>query len=519
MVETNKSLKNGYVLNMSFEQVMDAVSRHHTIYPVDSLRKAYEFANEKHKNVKRSTGEDYIMHPLRVAYKLASLGCECNWVIAALLHDVVEDVDEVSLTDIETMFGAEVARIVDGVTKIDKRQPPYDKLSRNEIHKLTDVKLLSTRNDAAVMVKLADREDNLHTIEGLPETKRIEKAKHTMEILVPLAGIIGAEKIESELEELCFPIIHPEETKVIEEAFSRYKDEYLSSAQKTIKIFENIFKTSNVLNSSSDINGYKKFVVSFTIRERTKASIYRYVINQTKNIKTDFSDILDSNKVAWYDITLVLKDEFLNDKAYVTATDVFYKCYKDFGMEKKIHVLGTAMTTRQESKYMLIRDVSGNNFRLFVKTEREYAYYEVGNLIESYNNVSFTKINTVDPSETYNKKMTVFSRNGDPFCIDVGATVLDFAFMIHSEIGIHFKYALLNDTLVQVQPYEKLSHGDKVNIITDNDVETADLTWFRYLRTSEAIQKLYKYLSQSEVLYKMYEKAKEKEEQKKLKGI
>jgi (p)ppGpp synthase/HD superfamily hydrolase len=505
---------NNYQLYMTIGDVLAAVAKHHTIYPEASIKKAYEFAKEKHKNVKRGTGEDFILHPLRVAYKLASAGCECSWIIAALLHDIVEDVDEVSLADIEDMFGGEVARIVDGVTKIDKRQPPYDKLTRNEVHKLTDVKLLSTKNDASVMVKLADREDNLHTIEGLPEAKRIEKAKHTMEMLVPLAGIIGAEKIESELEELCFPIIHPEETKIIERAFEEYKKGYLCSANKTIEIFKEIFCPSTVLETPADLNNYRKYVVSFAVKKRTKASLYRYVISQAKNINTDFEKLLEKNKVAWYDMTLVIKNNLLNERENVTATDIFYKCYEDVLMSRGIYVLDTRMTTRNESRYMLIRDMLGNNFRLFVKSEKEYARYEVGNIIESYNNVSFANVNMSDPSDTYNKKITVFSRNGAPFFIDAGATVLDFAFMIHSDIGIHFKYALLNDTLTQMQPYEKLCHGDKVNIITDDENETADINWFRYLKTSEAVQKLLRYISQSAVLLKMYNKAKEKEEKK-----
>ena len=506
---------NNYSLYMTIGDVLGAVAKHHTIYPEASIKRAYEFAREKHKDIKRGTGEDFILHPLRVAYKLASAGCECSWVIAALLHDVVEDVEDVSLDDIETMFGIEVAKIVDGVTKIDKRQPPYDKLPRNEVHKLTDVKLLSTKNDASVMVKLADREDNLRTIEGLPEAKRIEKAKHTMEMLVPLAGIIGAEKIESELEELYFPIIHPEETKIIEKAFEEYKKGYLCSANKTIELFKDIFRPSTVLDTPTDLNSYRKYVVSFTVKKRTKASLYRYVISQAKNIKTDFEKLLAKNNVAWYDMTLILKDSLLNERENVTATDIFYKCYEDVLMSHGVYVLDTRMTTRNESRYMLIRDMLGNNFRLFVKTEKEYARYEIGNLIESYNNVSFANINTIDPSETYNKKITVFSRNGAPFFIDAGATVLDFAFMIHSDLGIHFKYALLNDTLTQMQPYEKLSHGDKVNIITDNENETADINWFRYLKTSEGVQKLLKYVSQSSVLLKMYNKAKEKEDKKK----
>lgn len=318
-----------YPLIININDVFEQMDRHHSIYNKKAIQKAYEFASSKHTGIKRGTGEDYIMHPLRVAKMVAGWGCESDWVCAAILHDVVEDVEDVTLEDIAFNFGEEVARYVNDVTKIDKNKPPYDKLSKQERNNLTDVKLQSAKTDAGLYIKFADRLDNLKTIEGLPEEKRISKAVNTRDIIMPLAHLVGAEKITSELEELCFPIFHPNEAAQINEAFNRYKTQKLYGFSKTISNLKNALWGSSMLPVPTDLHKLRDYISDFKVNKRAHVSVYRQIVQDADNMKIGFAKQLKKNHIAWYDLTLIISNKVSANSEYVTPSDVFYSIYEE----------------------------------------------------------------------------------------------------------------------------------------------------------------------------------------------
>ena len=177
---------NDYKLDVSFSELINTYLSKHPDGDRSGVKRAWQYANEKHSGVKRGSGEPYINHPLRVARILANQGFDSEYLMAALLHDVVEDCD-VPLSETRDLFGNTVAEIVDAVTSLSDRDFDGEKPSKKQLDTLSDARLQDKMNIRALYVKIADRIDNLSTLSGVKEEKRMPKAEHTREILIPMA--------------------------------------------------------------------------------------------------------------------------------------------------------------------------------------------------------------------------------------------------------------------------------------------------------------------------------------------
>ncbi|MGX8705365.1 MAG: HD domain-containing protein, partial [bacterium] len=175
-----------YARTISIQDVITAYNKNHKLGNRKAILKAFRYADARHMGSKRGSGEPYINHPLRVARFVASWGFESDVVAAALLHDVVEDCD-VPLSDIEKQFGSTTSQIVDAVTALSDRDFADHTLTKAQKDLLSDAKLQRKMNERALFVKIADRIDNLSTLDGVPEEKRIPKAEHTRDIIIPMA--------------------------------------------------------------------------------------------------------------------------------------------------------------------------------------------------------------------------------------------------------------------------------------------------------------------------------------------
>lgn len=496
-------MEKNYRKDATIDEVLAILDEHHSVYNRKAVLKAYAFAEEKHANVLRKTGEPYIFHPLRVAKYMAELGFETDIIIGALLHDVVEDAS-VSLDEIKFNYGAEVATMIDGVTKIDKNLDQFKGLSREEIHALSDQKFLSMLGDLRVLyIKLADRRDNLYTYEGWTPVKRLAKASHTRELLIPLALRVNAEKIANELEDLCFRIEHESDYACIENAFETYKVAHIGGASRTLHVIKNSVSENYDEKRIIEPSSYVKMVHHLRIDKRSFVSVSRMIYSEI-NTKQDFTRQLQGN-IAWYDLTLVLHDRVSDNPDFDNPLEVFFHIYNERLSQRGITLLKTCYTTRRDSRYVLLRDNLGNMFRVFVKTRTEYLHYKLGNIIDSYE--GFTdKDEPVSPNA---ERIKIFRRNGASDWIEQGATVLDFAFAIHPEVGLCFDYAMLNDSKEQFDAYHKLTAGDKVEIVMA-DHKTAEISWFRYLRTYEARKALCKHFSKEENLNAEIERIQQK---------
>ena len=204
-------------------------------YDIEKITKAYNYAAEAHNGQKRRSGEDYIWHPVCVTKILVGLGMDIDTLIAALLHDVAEDTDR-TLEDISKTFSPDIARLVDGVTKLNVIElATREEWQAENIRKML---LAMSKDVRVVIIKLADRLHNMRTIEVLPEVKRYEKALETMEVYAPIAGRLGIRSIKEELEDISIRFLDPIAYKEIEDALDSHKDErelFLNTISDRIK--------------------------------------------------------------------------------------------------------------------------------------------------------------------------------------------------------------------------------------------------------------------------------------------
>lgn len=488
-----------YKNTVQIEEVIKNVTSNNKIPKTKDILRAYNFANEKHNGTLRDSGEPYINHPLRVAYLIASLGLSPDTVIAALLHDVVEDCG-VTVAELSNLFNSNVANMVNAVSKIDKHLKKCEGLSKEEIHALSDAKLQQEISNSALLIKACDRFDNLSTIEVHEKSRQLKKTQHTREILLPMLIQSEAHMLVDELENLCFKVENETDCNKITAFLDHYKEENLRSCNNTILLLENAFLhcRTSVTNPDAEfpeeLVPYQRFISGFYSNQRSNISIFRQIVNESKNIKKDFDTLLSKSHMAFYDLTLVFDDVIDNAEAGLTMHDIFYKFFEDYFVNYNICVLDYTNTTRNECTYFLISDNLGNLYRLFIRTESSYMRYKLGNIIDTDKSISFVDINDIDPRDTYKPKITVFMRNGEKTHIDAGATALDFAFLIHSDLGLHFDYALINNENTPVGPHYVLNEGDEISVFTNDSIEPK-IQWFRYAKTSRAVKKLVDYLT------------------------
>lgn len=485
---------------IKFEDILNSVRKNHgRITYSNDIKRAYDYACEKHSEQVRHSGEPYIYHPMRVSKILADWGFESEVIIAGLLHDVVEDCD-VPINDIEYRFGSSVAKMVDTVTHLNKDVKELEGLSKEDINRLSDAKLQKYITDKALYIKLADRLDNLYTIDVMPKEKQLEKAAHTRMMLLPMAMQIKAYKIVNDLEELCFMIEHESQYHDISSNMNNYIDSNIRSINKTIILLEDCFKKGRVPNNSNsstfpnDLKPYNKFITDFVYNERSKSSIFRQITNNADNIHNDFNKILTKKNIAYYDLTLVFDDVIDDVASVLTPYDIFYKYYELYLMNHNIYILNYQQTTQKDCVYFLISDEMENLYRLFIRSFDSYTHYLLGNIVDSDNNIFYKNVNEISPVDTYKPQIKVFKRNGAACYIDAGATVLDFAFLIHTELGLHFDYAIVNHENTKRGMHYVLSEGDEVEVFASEDI-SAKIPWFKHAKTSRAIKKLIDYLN------------------------
>lgn len=490
-----------YKLFVELDDIIELVEMNNKIPCKDNITKAYKYAKAKHAGVLRVSGEDYIYHPARVARLVADWGFPSEVVIAALLHDVVEDT-HTPLSEITKEFGLGVSNLVNSVTKIDRDLKEFEGLTKEELRNLSDAKLQEYITDKALYIKIADRLDNLYTIRVFDEPTQLKTARHTREILIPMILQVKAYKLLDELEELCFAIEHKTEHSQIVDYFEEYKAANVRSCNSTILLLENAFLHSKSVSVGAyragsfpaELLPYRRFISGFSSQPRSCISIFRQIVNESKNIKNDFSRLLNKKYLAFYDLTLTFDNVINKAEEGLTMHDIFYKYFESYFMNYNICILDYKSTTKNDCNYFLLCDDFGNMYRLFIRTDSSYLHYRLGTIIDNDTSLSFEDVNEVDPRDTYKPKITVFKRNGDKCLIDAGATALDFAFLVHTELGLHFDYAIINHGRHPTGPHYVLNEGDEIEIFTNPKI-SPKIHWFRYTKTSRAVKKLVEYLA------------------------
>ncbi len=487
-------VKRMYDLKVSINDIMDSYSQNHRIGDKKSIRRAYEFAEAKHKGMKRGSGEPYIHHPMRVARMIAQWGFESDTIAAALLHDVVEDC-QTEISEIEALFGSVTALIVDAVTALSDKDFAGHVPTKAQKDRLSDVRLQQKMNEKALYVKIADRIDNLSTLDGVPEEKRIPKAEHTREILVPMAVLEHAYMLADTLEKLCFQTEHPEMYQIIETRADAIRHENSMTCLKTLSMLKALFSPDNLLDCSG-LESCRPYLQELQWAPRSCVSIFRQLSREAENIKRDWQALLSKERMPLYDVTLILRDSILKDEDNLHPFELFFRYFKKILSSRGMYLLRYEEATYASEICFILADEMDNQYRLFIRTNRENQRYIYGSIIDSEGEFSIGEVNEIEPRDTYKEMIHVFDRDGRVIMIEKGATVLDFAFYIHSELGFHFEYAMIDDSKTQLPAYTRLNEGDCITIVANAQV-VPNISWFNYIITRRAVHHLVNFIQRN----------------------
>ena len=460
---------------------------------LDVVQKAFEFANEAHKGVRRRSGEPYILHPIAVAkIVVCNIGLGYKSISAALLHDVVEDTDY-TVDDIRNLFGDKIASLVDGLTKIKTVLDNEDKAKQKSMQAENFKRILLTLNDdvRVVLIKLADRLHNCRTIEFMPEYKREKILSETMFIFIPLAHRLGLYEVKSEMEDIWLRYKEPEVFNDITAKINRN----ISDKEKEIDAF--ILPISNALKAAG---------FSFEIKKRVKTpySIWHKMV--TKNIT--FDQIYDLYAVRIIFSPETASHESERDQCYHVFSIItgIYRYKSDRIRDWVKHPKNNGY----EALHCTVMSDSGIWIEVQIRTRRmddiaekgiaaHWAYKKDGFVGENDSEmdkwINKVKEILVDPdvnalelldiihNDLTTSDIFVFTPKGDQKRIQKGATALDFAYSIHTEIGNRAIAAKVNMKLVPLS-YE-LRTGDQVEIITAEN-EKPKREWLQFLQTRKA---------------------------------
>ena len=450
------------------------------------IRKAFDTAVDAHKDQRRKSGEPYIFHPIAVAKIVASeIGLDATCIAAALLHDVVEDTSY-TLEDINELFGPTVTKIVDGLTKISYLNNDKDISLQAENFR----KMLLTLNDdvRVIIIKIADRLHNMQTMDSMRSDKQEKIASETLYIYAPLAHRIGLYNIKSELEDLGLKYTEPEIyydilTKI--RASKQEQDEYIKNFSKIIQ------------------DSLDKENIDYDIKGRPK-SIYS-IRRKMKNQNVSFDEVYDKFAVRIIYKTDTANEKFLAWKIYSIVTDHFRP-----NPTRLRDWISSPKSTGYEALHITVMGLMGRWVEVQIRSERmneiaEKGYaahykYKEGNQedgLEEWVNklqevLENPEVNAVDFVEQfklnlYSKEIFVFTPQGDLKSLPKGATPLDFAFSIHTEIGLHTRGARVNGKLVPLN--HQLKSGDQVDIITSEKAKP-NSNWLDYATTARARAKI-----------------------------
>ena len=452
------------------------------------IRQAFNIALDAHKNQRRKSGEPYIFHPIAVAKIVANeIGLGTTSIMCALLHDVVEDSDDYTLEDIEGLFGETVARIVNGLTKISRLKSDQEISIQAENFR----KMLLTLNDdvRVILIKIADRLHNMQTMDAMPQHKQLKISSETLFIYAPLAHRLGLYNIKSELEDLGLKYTEPE---VYNDIYAKIKES--KEDQNTyIKKFSDGIK-----------NALEKEDFKYVIKGRPK-SIYS-IRRKMRNQNVSFDEVYDKFAIRIIYSSELAQEKFNAWKIYSIITDSFNpnpNRLRDWISQPK--------STGYESLHITVMGPKGRWVEVQIRSERmdeiaEKGYaahfkYKHGNEKESGLEDWLNKLketledpdaNAVDFVEQfklnlYAKEIYIFTPNGDIKSLPKGATPIDFAFAIHTEIGVKCRGARVNGKLVPLS-YE-LKNGDQVEIITSKS-QKPKLSWLDIVQTARAKSKI-----------------------------
>lgn len=456
------------------------------------INDAFDYAYKKHFGVKRITGDDYITHPLSVAMILTDINADAQCLAAALLHDTVEDTDSTK-EEITKLFGAEVALLVDGVTKINKLHfiNAGEQMAANQRKILVGL----SEDVRIIIIKLADRLHNLRTLYVMPVEKQKKKARETLEILTPVADRLGINKIKNELEDLSLRYLKPDVYFDIVEKLNAKKAELDEDVNNML---EEVSSLLNEHNIKHEIYGRSKSIYS----------IYKK-LNKGKR----FNDI--------YDI-LALRVLLDTEQECYLALGLIHSKYKPVPNRFKDYV-AMPKTNLYQSLHTTVFAINGKLFEIQIRTHdmhkiAEYGIashwsYKLHGSVQTVKDSMETKlqifrsimelneesdtpeefISSIKQDVLTSDSIYVYTPKGDVIEMPVGSTPVDFAYKVHSEVGNTLVGALVNDNIVTLD--YQLKTGDIIKVNTNKTSKGPNKDWLNFVKTSQARNKIKSFYS------------------------
>ena len=455
-------------------------------YDVEKIKKAYLAAADLHKGQFRNSGEEYISHPIAVAEIVASLGLDTDSVCAALLHDTVEDCGaKVSISLIKKEFGDDVAALVDGLTKLVSI--PFEDKQEQQVENLRKMFLAMSKDIRVIFIKLCDRLHNMRTLDAKPEYKRRQTALETMHVYAPLAHRLGMQRIRAELEMLSLSYLDPigfnEVKNDIEKRYGKNRD-FLEKAKSAID------------------NKLKESGIHFSLEGRVKSvySIYRKMYAQNKS----FDEIYD-----FYALRVIVD----NEPECYSVLGIIHDMFKFMPGRFKDYI-STPKANNYRSLHTTVIGRDGIPFEVQIRTwemqqiaeyglaahwkykSGEVSREEVDRKLEWISKLVENENETRDPDEFINAlkvdifqdETFVFTPKSDVITLPAGATVIDFAYAIHSEIGNRMVGAKINGNIVPID--RVVQNGEIVEVLTSQSSKGPSRDWLKIVRTGEARTKI-----------------------------
>lgn len=457
---------------------------------IELIKKAYLFASKVHAGQLRLTGDDYMLHPLNVALILTEIYADAQTLSAALLHDVINFAN-VTIEEIEKEFGPEMKALVDGISRINKLSLSADNEALVSYHKKI---LVGLSGDVRIIIlKIADRLHNMRTLWAIPENKRKEKAKETLEILVPIAHRLGINHIKSELEDLSLKYWKPDVYNDILEKLSESRAELDKSVDKMMESVSKILDENNIPHemkgrSKSVYSIYNKLQKGKTFNEIYDILALRYFVNTV----SDCYLALGAIHAKYKPMPKRFKDYIARPKAngyqslHTTVFGVDGKLFeiqiRTYEMDKVAEYGVASHWSYKEHGINKINDMELKlkSFRTVIELNEQQ--------VEGEEFVNTVKNEVFNPTNIY-----VYTPKGDVFELPIGSTPIDFAYRVHTSVGHQMIGAIVNGNIVSLD--YKLKDGDIVKINTNKNSKGPSQEWINICFTTSAKNKIKAFFS------------------------
>ncbi len=477
--------------DLLFEVLKKTVVKYHPSSDLDTITKAYELARDAHKDQKRKSGEPYLIHPVCVAIILAQLEMDKETIVGGLLHDVVEDT-KYTEEDLTEMFSAEVAALVDGVTKLTKINYSADKLEL-QAENLRKMVLAMAKDIRVIIIKLADRLHNMRTMQYMKPEKQKEKSRETMDIYAPIADRLGISKVKVELDDLSLRYLEPEAYEELSQQFNSIK----STKETFVKdIMEEVDKKLVENHIRAVIDGRVKHLFS----------IYRKMKNQKKTL----DQIYDL-----FAIRIIVK----SDQECYTALGIIHEMYKPIPGRFKDYI-AMPKPNNYQSLHTTLIGPNGQPFEIQLRTYEmhrtaEYGiaahwkYKETGGseaentqseeekmawlrrILEWQHDMDDNKefLSVIKSDlDLFSDRIYCFTPEGDVKNLPAGSTPIDFAYAVHSAVGNKMVGARVNGNIVKMDYV--IQNGDRIEIITSQNSRGPSRDWLKVVRSTQAKNKI-----------------------------